>query len=148
MRGMEPRPGRACAAEVVGVVTAIVAPGRAAVRVERSDACGKCRACIRIGPSSLTSVAADPLGVHVGDRVAVAMPEGALAAGAALMFLFPLLAAFAGAALGWLAGGEAHPWGGGVGAGVGLAAAIAVVRRFEHRHRTRFEPVITRVIGD
>ena len=133
---------------IEGRVAAIEGAGRAVVRVERTDACGHCRACIRIGPSAMTAVARNPLGARVGQRVLLSMPSGGLAAAAVMLFLAPLLCVFAGAALGWLLGPAGALWPAGVGAGAFLLVYLLLLARYDRSRGRLYEPTITEILSD
>ncbi len=80
------------------------ARGRALVRTRRAEGCSRCAAgggCSHLGSGREATVwAVDPLGVAVGDRVEVAVPEGAALKASALLTVLPALALLGGAALG------------------------------------------------
>ena len=86
-----------------GTVVA-AAPGRARVRTERSGACDGCAArgaCSHLGGGREAEVwALDPVGVAEGDRVVIAVPESTVVRASVVVYLVPVLALVAGAALG------------------------------------------------
>lgn len=113
-----------------------VTPGLAQVRSMRGEACRGCAAgggCSHLGSRREATVwALDPLGVAVGDRVVVAVPEGAALRAGWLLLFAPAAVLLVGAALGHrLAplGGLDRDLGAALLGGAGLAAALLAARR-------------------
>lgn len=81
-----------------------VTPPRARVRTERSGACESCGArgaCAGLGGGRDALVwVDDPLGVRVGERVVVAVPEGTVLRASFWVYLVPVAALVAGAVAG------------------------------------------------
>ncbi|MGL6072419.1 SoxR reducing system RseC family protein [Craterilacuibacter sp.] len=86
----------------------------------------------------------DALGARVGDRVVVAVPERSLRLSVMLMYVLPLLALFAGAAIGALFGELPSAL-----AGIaGLLASLLLVRQRAQRLSAdqRFQPQIAHIV--
>jgi len=84
-----------------------VADGRALVRTRRTSACEGCSAkgaCSTLGGGKDAEIWVDnPIGALKGERVVVAVPEGAVIKASLILYLAPTAAMVAGAALGnWL----------------------------------------------
>lgn len=135
--------------EEAGRVVA-VEPGAVWVETLRRSGCGRCDepggcgngALARRAREKLAHVRAqNSLSLAIGDGVVVGVPEQAVARGALLVYVLPLLALVAGG----LVGGAWRPGDAGTlaGAGVGLLAAFVLLRRWPAR-RTATEPVVLR----
>jgi sigma-E factor negative regulatory protein RseC len=78
--------------------------GRALVQTVRSSGCEHCAArgaCAGLGGGREARVwVEDPLGVHPGERVVVAVPEGAVVRASIWVYLVPVVALLLGALLG------------------------------------------------
>ncbi len=76
-------------------------PGRAQVRIERSESCEGCHGCLysETGKFMVAEVI-DRIGVSVGDVVRIASEGPSALGSAALLFLFPLGMLFAGYGVG------------------------------------------------
>lgn len=109
--------------------------GRARVRTQRGASCEQCGAqhacsCLGGGREALLWVE-DPLGVRVGDRVTIAVPEGTVLRASVLAYLLPVAALVVGALVGHRL---ASAWGvaadlGAAGLGLaGMAAAFLLAR--------------------
>lgn len=88
------------------------------------------------------------LSLAPGDRVMIGLDEDAVMRAAFAVYLAPLLAAVAAAALGWATlGGDA--WAA-AGALAGLGAGLAWARGYGRRHEAdpRFQPVVLQRISD
>lgn len=83
-----------------------------------------------------------------GDRVLLGLPETALLAGAAVVYLAPLLVFLAGAVVGGWLGGEAADGAQIIGAVIGLGLGLAWVRVYSRRVAldSRFQPRVVRRI--
>lgn len=82
-------------------------PGRALVRTRRTSACSGCSAkgaCSTLGGGKDAELWVDnPVGASRGDRVVLAVPDGAILKASVILYLIPVTALVAGAALGnWL----------------------------------------------
>ena len=116
-----------------GVVTKLMADGRAEVSVERGTACGGhcdgCETCIYA--STLRVPAENPVCARPGDRVILESGAGEVLGAAALVYLVPVLLFFLGYAAGALLGlGQgACVLTSLAGAVLGAAAAVAIGRR-------------------
>ena len=76
-------------------------PGRAQVRIERSEACEGCHGCLYSEQGKfMVAEVVDRIGVSVGDVVRIASEGASPLGAAALLFLFPLAMLFAGYAAG------------------------------------------------
>ncbi len=101
----------------------------AEVRFKRQSMCKHCGACIKAGPDEMMVRVLNTEGARVGDRVAVAMGQGAFMEASLLMYGVPLLALLAGLAVPLLAGVSEY-----IAAAVGVVCAVlafAVIKRFE-----------------
>ncbi len=76
-------------------------PGKAQVRIERSESCEGCHGCLysETGKYMVTEVV-DRIGVSIGDVVKIATEGATPLKAAALLFIFPLAMLFAGYAVG------------------------------------------------
>ena len=108
-----------------------VRPGRALVATVRSGSCESCgsrRACGGLGGGRDAKVwADDPVGVHPGEAVVIAVPEGTVLRAGFWVYLVPVAALVAGAVVG-------NTWGPSFGlsadAGAALAGLAAMVVAF------------------
>lgn len=129
-------------AQVIEVIPPIrpEAPGLARLQFDVSGGCGRCHESGGCGGVSIaqplcnkpkTLLVADGIGVQVGERVLVAIPDGLLTQGVTRAYLIPLILLFVGSALGALILPKLAPaqWlltsdiGAIAGAGIGLIAA-------------------------
>jgi sigma-E factor negative regulatory protein RseC len=110
--------------------------GRVRVRIAGPECCGSCGACTRGSkPRSVEAVAADPIGVSVGDVVVVRQSGAHPLRDAFLLFVLPIILLLAGYIAGDALGHTA--------AGVILGALLAVppvvfLRLGEARRSERF----------
>jgi len=76
-------------------------PGKAQVRIERSESCEGCHGCLysETGKYMVAEVV-DRIGVSIGDVVKIATEGATPLKAAALLFVFPLVMLFAGYAAG------------------------------------------------
>jgi positive regulator of sigma E activity len=76
-------------------------PGKAQVRIERSESCEGCHGCLysETGKYMIADVV-DKVGVSLGDVVRIATEGASPLKASALLFLFPLAMLFAGYAVG------------------------------------------------
>lgn len=130
------------------------------VQAERKTSCSSCSES-SCGTSVLANFfgqrtplyrASNEVGAKVGDRVVVGLNESAMFKGTLLLYLFPLLLLFAGAAAGSaLAGAEEVKDGYSVaGAFIGLAAGFLGLKLFSARMGSgrQFQPVILSRVTD
>ncbi len=130
------------------------------VQAERKTSCSSCSES-SCGTSVLANFfgqrtplyrASNEVGAKVGDRVVVGLNESAMFKGTLLLYLFPLLLLFAGAAAGSaLAGAEEVKDGYSVaGALIGLVAGFLGLKLFSARMGTdrQFQPVILSRMAD
>jgi sigma-E factor negative regulatory protein RseC len=127
-----------------------VGTGYAWVRAERPNACGGCASASACAAPVLGALAPtagarlripDPLGLRVGEGVAIGVPAGDLNRAAAVAYLIPPLALVLGAALaGALGIGDL---GAGAAGLVGLALGLALTRLLA----PRAQPVLIRRTG-
>ncbi|MGI9143210.1 MAG: SoxR reducing system RseC family protein [Fluviibacter sp.] len=129
-------------AQVIEVIppTRPEAPGLARLQFDVSGGCGRCQETGGCGGVSIaqplcntpkTLLVADELGVQVGDKVLVAIPDALLSQGITRAYLIPLILLFFGSALGAILLPSLTPqqWqltpdiGAIAGAGIGLIAA-------------------------
>ena len=123
-------------------VEQILGDGRVRIAVARQTACGHdCENCAGCGAQAGTirAVAEDPLGVAVGDRVEVTSGNGKVLGVAALVYLVPFAAFFAGYALGALTGsGVWHAAVTVFATAAGCLPAFLCDRRWQRRGGVRF----------
>lgn len=130
-----------------------VEQGAAWVEPKPHTPCGQCDAgggCRSVSIARLFSGrepvfrVLDTLGVCIGDRVTIVVPERSLRLSVLLMYVLPLLALFAGAAIGAVFGELPSAL-----AGIaGLLASLWLVRRRAQRLSAdhRFQPQIARIV--
>lgn len=136
------------------------APGLARLQFEVSGGCGRCQETGGCGGVSIaqplcstpkTLLVADELGVQVGDKVLVAIPDALLSQGITRAYLIPLILLFFGSALGAILLPSLTPqqWqltpdiGAIAGAGIGLIAAWWQLQR-NQQSRAMVAPRIVR----
>lgn len=139
-------------AQVIEVIPATrpEAPGLARLQFEVSGGCGRCHETGGCGGVSIaqplcskpkTMLVADDIGVQVGDKVMVAIPDALLSQGVTRAYLIPLVLLFVGSVLGGVLLPQVLPiqWlvtpdiGAIAGAGMGLMAAWWLLRRNQQR---------------
>ncbi len=76
--------------------------GKATVRITRTDACGKCDACFRLGGNTADVDIDNPLNAQPGDTVAIELHGGSVLKASVLMYGIPLIGLFAGLLIGSL----------------------------------------------
>jgi positive regulator of sigma E activity len=130
-------------------------PGKAQVRIERSESCEGCHGCLysEQGKYMVTEVV-DRVGVSIGDVVRIATEGTTPLRAAALLFLFPLAMLFAG----YAAGAALAPaiGLGSSGQGVGIAGAallfaasfglLALYTRRRNKGKTE-QSVVVEILG-
>jgi sigma-E factor negative regulatory protein RseC len=122
----------------------------ARVKTSRHNDCENCGACP--GNSAIVLEARNPLGAKPGQRVAVEIQEMNMLKAAFIVYVLPLIAAFAGAVTGsWLADWLEYEavWfqmGGGL---VFFAAAILYIRFFDRSSHSnvQMQPVIIAILS-
>lgn len=149
-------------AQVIEVIpsTRPEAPGLARLQFEVSGGCGRCHETGGCGGVSITQplcstpktlLVADDLGVQVGNKVLVAIPDALLSQGITRAYLIPLILLFFGSALGAILLPNLTPlqWqltpdiGAIAGAGIGLIAAWWQLQR-NQQSRAMVAPRIVR----
>ena len=149
-------------AQVIEVIpsTRPEAPGLARLQFEVSGGCGRCHETGGCGGVSIaqplcstpkTLLVADDLGVQVGNKVLVAIPDALLSQGITRAYLIPLILLFFGSALGAILLPNLTPlqWqltpdiGAIAGAGIGLIAAWWQLQR-NQQSRAMVAPRIVR----
>lgn len=130
-------------------------PGRAQVRIERSESCEGCHGCLysETGKFMVADVI-DRIGVSVGDVVRIASEGPSPLGAAALLFLFPLGMLFAGYAAGAALAPALGLAGSSQGVGIGGAALLfagsfgllALVTRRRHKGKTG-QSVVVEILG-
>lgn len=149
-------------AQVIEVIPATrpEAPGLARLQFEVSGGCGRCHETGGCGGVSIAQplcskpkilLVADEIGVQLGDKVLVAIPDALLSQGITRAYLIPLILLFAGSALGatLLPGLTPMQWqltpdiGAIAGAGIGLIAAWWQLQR-NQQSRAMVAPRIVR----
>lgn len=78
-----------------GVVIAVDGD-KARVRVDRSDACSRCRVCVPMGDGTMVIGAKNAIGAGVGERVGVEIDDSRRLRAAFMVFILPLAGLFAG----------------------------------------------------
>lgn len=133
----------------VGYVIA-VEEGVADIALGEHLECNKCGACLAtIGKKRKSIKAANGMGADIGDRVEVETPPGFTVAAAFVLFIFPVLAAIAGAIAGrgWLpAVGLGGTAGAVVMAAVFFAFSLVVIRYIDRVYFSRQMPKIVNVL--
>ncbi len=122
----------------------------ARVKTSRHNDCENCGACP--GNSAIVLDARNPLGAKPGQRVAIEIQEINMLKAAFIVYVLPLIAAFAGAVTGnWLADrlGYEAVWfqiGGGL---IFFVVAILYIRFFDRSSRSnvKMQPVITEILS-
>lgn len=149
-------------AQVIEVIPATRpdVPGLARLEFEVSGGCGRCHETGGCGGVSIaqplcskpkTLLVADDIGVSMGDKVLVAIPDALLSQGITLAYLIPLILLFAGSALGAMVLPDllTMRWqltpdvGAIAGAGIGLIAAWWQLQR-NQKSRAMVAPRIVR----
>ncbi len=130
-------------------------PGRAQVRIERSESCEGCHGCLysETGKFMVAEVI-DRIGVSVGDVVRIASEGPSALGAAALLFLFPLGMLFAGYAAGAALAPAVGLAGSSQGVGIGVAALffagsfglLALYTRRRHKGKTD-QSVVVEILG-
>lgn len=112
------------------------------IHVRQSACSGDCHKCAGCGAAQETLVltAKNPIGAKPGQMVTVESASGAVLAGAAVLYLLPLVLFFAG----YLIGRGAL--GGGIGFGLGIAAVVVYDRRVAKKQKTEY--TITGIVSD
>lgn len=136
------------AEEQEGVVIAV--NGRQAqVRASRHSDCENCGACP--GNMAMVLEANNAVGAQAGQRVLVRLQEVHMVKAAFIVYVLPLAAIAAGAAIGWYvanaAAAASSVWAtaGGV---LGLVAALVYVRFYDRRARQgTMQPCIVKILG-
>lgn len=115
------------------------------------SACGKCGergGCGKPQAAPRRYVVRNVIGARPGDRVVVAVPDGAVLKAAALSYLMPLLLVIGGAAAATAWAGEGLP--AVAGAAGGLAAGLAILRmtnaRLTHGREPSFALTLQRTV--
>ena len=92
-------------ADRIGLVIGNENDGRARIIIDRKGACGGChttgsgcRSCL--SSAKMESLVMNPVGARSGDIVQVSLKSGNLLVGAALLYVFPVLALLGGALIG------------------------------------------------
>ena len=144
-------------ADHIGVVLKNESGRYARVLTERKGACGgcqssssACRSCL--SSAKMESRVANPVGAEPGDMVMVHLSSGNLLAGAAILFLLPVLGLLIGAITGgWAATGYglSEVFGSIAGAAAGLVLGYLAVIGFDRspKMRKRIMPTITAVLA-
>ncbi|MBN7798178.1 SoxR reducing system RseC family protein [Parahaliea mediterranea] len=125
-----------------------VEPGAVWVETLRRSTCNSCTAQKGCGHGLLNRVGAgrrhyirvlpgrvQPAQCRVGDTVEIGLPETVILRGSLLVYLLPLLALLAGAALGGALWPQQQDLAALAGAGLGLFAGLLAVRLHAARHR-------------
>jgi positive regulator of sigma E activity len=79
-----------------GKVTKIIGPELAEVEIKASSGCAKCGICHFDRAGTLLIEAKNIIGASAGDTVEIFIPEGSIVLSSLLVFIFPLIAFFAG----------------------------------------------------
>jgi len=144
-------------ADRIGMVVGNEIDGRARIVIDRKGACdgchtsgSGCRSCL--SSARMESLVINTVGARSGDIVQVSLKSGSLFAGAALLYILPVLALIGGAlvgsaesaALGWDGNGATV-----LGGGAGLAVGFGVVMGLDRCAwiRRRLAPRITAVLA-
>lgn len=144
-------------ADRIGLVVDNEIDGRARIIIDRKGACSGChttgsgcRSCL--SSAKMESLVLNPVGAQSGDVVQVSLKSGNLLAGAALLYIFPVLALLGGALIG-SAESAVVGWSGTsatvLGGGAGLALGFGFVMGLDRCKwvRRRLAPRITAVLA-
>lgn len=144
-------------AEQIGIVTGIEPGGWARVITDRKSACGGCHSigggchgCL--AGSKFESRVINTVGVQPGDLVKISLTTGNFFKGAALLYLFPVMALLFGAMAGnWAAVriGWYETAGGILGAIIGIGIAVLLLIRLDRSQLTRrsLTPTVVEVLS-
>ncbi len=143
-------------ADRMGLVIDNELDGRARIIIDRKGACSGChttgsgcRSCL--SSAKMESLVLNPVGARSGDVVRVSLKSANLLAGAALLYLLPVLALLGGALIG-SAESAVVGWNGAgatvLGGGAGLAVGFGLVMGLDRCKwvRRRLAPRITTVL--
>ena len=136
-------------ADHIGIVIKQSSDRYAQVLTDRKGACGGChaspggcRSCL--SGAKMESRVANPLGAQPGDLVKVHLSSGNLYAGAAILYLIPILGLLAGAFMGAAVGPFGAIGGAAAGLVIGFTAVIVLDRTAVIRRR--ITPTITDIL--
>ena len=107
----------------------------AVVRFCRSDACGHCNACFRLGTNEADIEIENRVNAKVGDTVVIELHGGSMFKASAIMYGVPLIGLVAGVAAGSTIG-DMYAAAGGI---LLCAAAFFIIRAFEPKFRSMSE---------
>lgn len=118
---------------------------KAVVRFLRSDACGHCNACFRLGSNEADIDIDNVLGAKIGDVVGIEMHAKSVLKASLLLYGVPLVGLLVGAYLGSLQG-DLYAALGGV---LFAAGAFFILRALEPKfsRMTEFKPRMVEIIG-
>jgi len=116
-----------------GKVTGIISPGLAEVEIKASSACAKCGICHFDRAGTLSIKANNDIGACAGDAVEMDIPEGSVVLSSFLIFIFPLIAFFAGFIFKGIAAGA-------------VCLALYLIFLYFYDKNTKTVPKITRVV--
>lgn len=118
---------------------------KAVVRFLRSDACGHCNACFRLGSNEADIDIDNVLGAKIGDVVGIEMHAKSVLKASLLLYGVPLVGLLVGAYLGSLRG-DLYAALGGV---LFAAGAFFILRALEPKfsRMTEFKPRMVEIIG-
>ena len=122
----------------------------AKVRANRHGDCKECGACP--GEDAITMDVMNPVSAKVGQRVTFEMHETSMVTAAFVVYALPLLAAAAGAILGWYIAGNygqavvPYQIGGGL---IGFGLSLIIVKLYDKamKKNTKTLPVITKILS-
>lgn len=122
----------------------------AKVRANRHGDCKECGACP--GEDAITMDVMNPVSAKVGQRVTFEMHEASMVTAAFVVYALPLLAAAAGAILGWYIAGNygqavvPYQIGGGL---IGFGLSLIIVKLYDKamKKNTKTLPVITKILS-
>lgn len=116
------------------------------VRLDRQDACAKCRACTAgMDSKEMHLEATNNCGAHLGDMVSISLEQSNFLKAVFIMYTIPLIALLAGLGVGYLLLKSE------VGAlivGFGLLAiTFLLIRKNEHRfNKGNYRPIVNEII--
>ena len=148
-RGFLIKEAKSMKQEEIGIV--IEAEGEfAKVRAARHGDCKECGACP--GDDAITMDVQNPISAKVGQRVTFEMHEASMVTAAFVVYALPLLAAAAGAIIGWYIAGKfgqaVVPFqiGGGI---IGFGLSLIFVKLYDRAMKKNTEtlPVITKILS-
>lgn len=118
--------------------------GRASVRIERSDACSRCRVCVPMGDGSMVIEAKNMRGAVIGERVSIEVDDSRHLRAAFMVYILPLMGLIAGYLTGTALGGSEAV---GFLCGAGMLVLVFVVLHWYDKKIGRRDQSWPRIVG-